>query len=81
MKDPAGRPRGFGFVQFKEPHSVDTVLSSQEPHIVDNKAVSLICTLYMYATTVDHTKRVEKCVFDILLHISETTRNISMFYV
>ena len=32
-------------------------------------------------STVEHTKRVEKCVFDVLIHNSGNFRNISMLHV
>ena len=42
MQDPVTkRPRGFGFVTFKDPSAVQSVVT-QGPHILDNKTVSLI---------------------------------------
>ena len=42
MKDSGtSRPRGFGFVKFKEPSCVNHVLA-QSAHMLDNKKVSLI---------------------------------------
>ena len=39
MKNPAtGKSRGFGFVTFKDPACVDTVLSSG-PHVLDDRQV------------------------------------------
>lgn len=39
MKDPAGRPRGFGFVKFVNPSSCQQVLGTKT-HLLDNKNVS-----------------------------------------
>ena len=42
MKDSnTNRPRGFGFVKFKEPSCVNMVLA-QSAHMLDNKKVSLL---------------------------------------
>ena len=38
MKDNTGKPRGFGFVTFKEPKSVDLVLAKHK-HTIDEKQV------------------------------------------
>ena len=38
MKDPGGRPRGFGFVQYVDPASVVSALA-QTQHVLDNKTV------------------------------------------
>lgn len=37
--------RGFGFVTFKDPNSVNEVLSHGEHHVCDGKAVRLAWTL------------------------------------
>lgn len=40
MTDPLSkRPRGFGFVTFKDPDSAVTAVNSADPHILDNKKV------------------------------------------
>ena len=42
MVDPiTAKPRGFGFVTFKDPSLVESVC--KEKHILDNKTVSLLC--------------------------------------
>ena len=42
MKDSTtSRPRGFGFVKFKDPSCVNLVLA-QSAHMLDNKKVSLL---------------------------------------
>jgi len=54
MKNPAtGKSRGFGFVTFKDPACVDTVLSSG-PHVLDDRQVRLYnylkkVTIYEFA--------------------------------
>ena len=43
MVDPvSGKPRGFGFVTFKDPSLVESVC--KEKHMLDNKAVRPLCT-------------------------------------
>ncbi|XP_068704480.1 RNA-binding protein Musashi homolog 2-like [Montipora foliosa] len=40
MRDPSNkRPRGFGFVTFRDPNSVNDVVNSNKPHVVDKKTV------------------------------------------
>ncbi|KAL9979337.1 hypothetical protein ACROYT_G016988 [Oculina patagonica] len=40
MKDPATKkPRGFGFVTFQDPNSVQKVVNHPRPHVVDNKTI------------------------------------------
>jgi len=42
MKNPAtGKSRGFGFVTFKDPACVETVLSSG-PHVLDDRQVNTV---------------------------------------
>ncbi|XP_015749315.1 PREDICTED: DAZ-associated protein 1-like [Acropora digitifera] len=40
MRDPATKkPRGFGFVTFQDPNTINDVVSFNKPHVVDKKTV------------------------------------------
>lgn len=41
LKDPAGRPRGFGFVEFADPAVVDTVISEYSEHQINGSWVEV----------------------------------------
>ena len=44
--DPTGRSKGYGFVTFKEPASVEAVL--KKIHVIDLRQVSFIYTIESY---------------------------------
>lgn len=49
MKDKTtNQSRGFGFVKFKDPNCVGTVLASR-PHTLDGRNVSCFCVLFFSA--------------------------------
>ena len=43
--------RGFGFVTFQDPNSVQKVINHHGPHVVDNKTVRLYCHVITCALT------------------------------
>ena len=73
MKDQnTGNPRGFGFVQFKEPTSVEVALMAG-PHTLDKKTVSMLYTpenLFRFMNDIYYTKNMYihvQCI-DIVAH-------------
>lgn len=52
MRDPDGRSRGFAFLTFEEPESVNAVLARH--HILDGKSVSMTAFLVLLTLTALH---------------------------
>ena len=86
MKDSTtSRPRGFGFVKFKDPSCVNLVLS-QSAHMLDNKKVSVSCpsvlaTLFSVCVRVKSRFHVDNRILGVALSMLYGSEGVEFFVV